>query len=89
MTSLLSLTSLVLAISLGLGLVQVIRGPSIEERMMGVQLMGTTGVGLLLLLGFLLGMPASFDVAMVLALLAAVATVALTRHQKSAQPRHD
>jgi len=38
-----------------------------------------TGVGLLLLLGFLLDMPASIDVALVLALLAAVAVAALTR----------
>jgi multicomponent Na+:H+ antiporter subunit F len=46
---------------------------------MSVQLMGTTGVGILLILGLLLDMPASIDIALVLAMLAAISVAALTR----------
>lgn len=79
MSLLLPVAAAVLAAALLLGLVQVFRGPSLEERMMAVQLMGTTGVGLLLVLGPLFDIPAAEDVALVLALLAAVAVAALTR----------
>ena len=89
MTAFLSLAAILIALSLGLGLVRVFRGPAIEDRMMSAQLVGTTGVGLLLVLGFLLDMPASIDVALVLALLAAVAVVALTRREIPSESRHD
>lgn len=79
MNTLLELASLVLLGCLLLGLVPVLRGRTTAERMLGAQLMGTAGVGLLLLLGALLGHPALVDVALVLGLLAAVAVVALTR----------
>ncbi len=51
MTEFLSLATVILSISLGLGLVRVFKGSSIEDRMMSAQLVGTTGVGLLLILG--------------------------------------
>jgi multicomponent Na+:H+ antiporter subunit F len=82
MTGFLSFAAIVLSISLGLGLVRVLIGPSIEDRMMSAQLVGTTGVALLLLFGFLLDMPSSIDVALVLALLAAVSVAALTRRER-------
>ena len=85
MTEFLSFAMLILSISLGLGLVRVFKGPSIEDRMMSVQLVGTTGVGLLLILGTLLDMPSSVDVALVLALLAAVSVAALTRRERDSQ----
>ena len=78
MTSLVYLSALVLALSLGLGFIRIFSGPSIEDRMMSVQLVGTTGLGLLLLFGPLLGMASSVDVTLVLALLAAVSVDALT-----------
>ena len=69
---------LLLLISLVLGLVRALAGPSLQDRMLSVQLLGTGGVALLLLLSLLLGQPALIDVALVLALLAAVAVAALT-----------
>lgn len=89
MTGFLSLAAILMALSLGLGLVRVFKGPAIEDRIISVQLVGTTGVGLLLLFAFLLDMPSSIDVALVLALLAAVAVAALTRRERSSEPRHD
>jgi multicomponent Na+:H+ antiporter subunit F len=89
MTELFSCAALVLALSLMLGLVRVFIGPSLEDRMLSAQLIGTTGVGLLLLLGFLLEMPASVDVALVLALLAGVSIAALTRRESSVEADDD
>jgi multicomponent Na+:H+ antiporter subunit F len=56
-------------------------GPSLQDRMLSVQLLGTGGVAVLLLLSPLLAIPALIDVALVLALLAAVAAAALTRRE--------
>ncbi len=89
MSSVLSVSVIVLMISLGLGLVRVFKGPSIEDRMMAVQLVGTGGVALLLLFGPLLGVSWNVDVALVLALLAAVSVAALTRSEASSEPGHD
>lgn len=88
MTALLYIAALVLTGSLLLGLLQLFRSRTPEDRMVAVQLMGTTGVGLLLVFGPLFGIPASVDVALVLALLAAVAVAALTR-ESLVDPRHD
>jgi multicomponent Na+:H+ antiporter subunit F len=60
-----------------------------EDRLMSAQLVGTTGVGMLLLFATLLDMPSSIDVALVLALLAAVSVAALTRQEDSAKANHD
>jgi multicomponent Na+:H+ antiporter subunit F len=71
-----------LMLSLLLGLVRVLRGPEAGDRMLAAQLIGTTGVGLLMLLGLLLNVPALTDVALILALLAAVAAAAFTGRQR-------
>ena len=83
MTELLSLSVLVLMLSLFLGLVRVLLGPGAGNRMLATQLIGTAGVGLLLLLGSLLEQPALVDVALILALLAAVAAAAFTGVQET------
>jgi multicomponent Na+:H+ antiporter subunit F len=84
MSELYSLTVLGLMFSLFLGLLRVLRGPGAADRMLAVQLIGTAGVGMLLLLGPLLGQRALIDVALILALLAAVAATAFT-----GEPRED
>jgi len=71
----------VLLVTMLLGLVRALRGPSLEDRMLAVLLLGSSGVAALLLLALLLGLPALFDVALLLALLAAVSAVALTRRE--------
>jgi multicomponent Na+:H+ antiporter subunit F len=79
--NLLSLAALVLAISFLLGLVRVFLGPTNEDRLLSMQLVGTTTVALLVILSQLMKLPAAIDVALILALLAAVAAIALTRYQ--------
>jgi multicomponent Na+:H+ antiporter subunit F len=64
-----------------LGLVRVMRGPSMGDRLTSIQLLGTGGVAVLFLLSQVLQLPALIDVALVLALLAAVIAAALTRRE--------
>ncbi len=75
--------ALLLLLTMVLGLVRALRGPSLQDRMLSVLLLGTGGVGLLLLLAFMLEQPALIDVALVLALLAAMTAAALTRREAS------
>jgi len=71
--------SLLLLLSLAAGLWRVRRGPTAADRMLVAQLFGTTAVAVLLLLAEGLDISALHDVALVLALLAALAVVAFTR----------
>jgi len=64
--------------SLAAALWRVWRGPTDADRMMAAQLVGTAGVGLLLIL-WALGEGAALDVALVLALLAALAAVGFVK----------
>lgn len=70
------LTGLLLLLSLALGVVRIWRGPTLADRMLAAQLFGTTGIGLLLILAELMAVPALRDVALTLALLAIMASVA-------------
>jgi multicomponent Na+:H+ antiporter subunit F len=57
------------------GIARVVRGPTAADRMLAAQLFGTTGVAILLLLGVGVGAAPLVDVALVLALLAAVSGI--------------
>ena len=59
-----------------LGLVRLLRGPTDADRMMAVQLIGTGGAAALLLVAAATATPAVVDVALALALLAAIASAA-------------
>jgi multicomponent Na+:H+ antiporter subunit F len=75
--------ALLLLLTLVAGLLRALRGPTLEDRLLSVQLLGTGGVALLMLLATALQQPALVDVALVLALLAAIAAAALTRQEIS------
>jgi len=79
MNLLLLLLAVVLLVTLLGGLVRVVLGPTPPDRMLAAQLMGTTCVGMLLLLSQALSSESLVDVALVFSLLAAVATVAFVR----------
>lgn len=78
MTGLEGALALFLLFNLVIALVRAARGPTTADRMLAALLFGTTGVGVLLLLAHT-GTPLKgglIDVALVLALLAAIAGVA-------------
>lgn len=58
------------------GFIRVLRGPANADRMMAAQLLGTGGIASLLLMAAAVNVAALVDVALVLALLAAFASVA-------------
>jgi multicomponent Na+:H+ antiporter subunit F len=61
------------------GMVRIARGPTAADRMLSAQLFGTTGVAALLLLAQGMGVTAIRDVALVVAILAAVAIMAFVQ----------
>jgi multicomponent Na+:H+ antiporter subunit F len=68
--------AILLLLSLGIGLVRIWRGPGFADRMLAAQLLGTTGIAILLVLAAKSGQSALRDVALVLALLAVLAVLA-------------
>ncbi len=73
------LAAVFLSMNLVAGLWRIAQGPTTADRMLAAQLLGTTAVGILLLLAQAGDMPAGRDVALVLALLAAVTAVSFVR----------
>jgi multicomponent Na+:H+ antiporter subunit F len=63
-------------LTVAVGLFRILRGPAEADRMMAAQLIGTGGVAALLLLSVATETPPVVDVALMLALLAAFASVA-------------
>ena len=86
-TSILTIALLValnlLLLSLFIGLIRAWLGPTVEDRFSAILLIGTGGVAMLLIMAILLQLEALYDVALVLALLAVVGTVALTQSEKT------
>ncbi len=73
------LLAVLLLVSIAAGVWRVLRGPTRADRMLAVQLFGTTGAAILLLLAQGQGQPALIDAALVLAVLAAVVSAALVQ----------
>ena len=82
MTVWLGFLAVALLLTLGAALWRVWRGPGQADRMMAAQLVGTGGVGVVMVLAAL-GDWAALDVALVLALLAAFAAVAFVKAQSA------
>ena len=71
--------ALLLLVTIIIGLLRVLWGPTAADRMMAAQLFGTCGVAILLLLARGLEQLIIEDVALVFALLGALSTVAFVR----------
>jgi multicomponent Na+:H+ antiporter subunit F len=77
--------SVVLA-AVALGLLRILRGPAQADRFMAAQLIGTGGVAVVLLLAKAMELAAAVDVALMLGLLAAFASVAFVHGSFDAPP---
>lgn len=77
--------AIVILATVSAGLVRVLRGPTAFDRMLAAQLLGTGGVAVVLLLAYALELRHLLDVALVLVLLAAVASVAFVRLGRDAR----
>ena len=82
-----ALYSALLLLTIMIGLGRVVLGPARVDRLLAIQLFGTTGTALLLVLAQWQEQPALRDVALLLGMLAAVASAALV--QLLRRSRHD
>ena len=73
--------ALFILISVVMGLIRILRGPTAADRMLAAQLFGTGGVAILLILAQAMQMPSLVDVALIYALLAAITMVVFVRRQ--------
>jgi multicomponent Na+:H+ antiporter subunit F len=74
----------IILVTVALGLVPIVRGASATDNILAVQLFGTGGVAVLLLLGAVSGAEAIVDVALTLALLSAFVSVAFVKSYPTA-----
>lgn len=81
--------ALFLLLTLVAGLWRVLRGPTSADRMLAMQLFGTTAVACLLLLAQAFDFPPLRDVALIFALLAALTAVAFVRRAWGAGEKND
>lgn len=81
--------ALFLLLNLVAALVAAARGPTPADRMLTALLFGSTGVGVLALLARAMDLPALVDVALTLALLAAIAGIAFARRAWHEEPSDD
>jgi len=70
----------VLSVGLLLALVRLVRGPSLPDRVVALDLMGTLAVGIITAHAMATQQPVFLDVAIVLALIAFLGTVAFARY---------
>jgi multicomponent Na+:H+ antiporter subunit F len=79
MTSFLFTAAIFVLVMEALGLVRILRGPGDADRILSLQLIGSGGVAVLLLLAAATQTPSIMDVALMLALLATFVSVAFLR----------
>jgi multicomponent Na+:H+ antiporter subunit F len=73
MTRFFVIISVFLLANILVGLIRLMRGPGNADRMLAVQLFGTTGVAILLILGTILEEPVVYNVSLIFVLLATLA----------------
>ena len=69
-----------LSVALFLALIRLARGPSLPDRVIALDLMGTIAVGIITVYAIATQQPVFLDVAIVLALIAFLGTVAFARY---------
>ena len=73
-----------LLLTLALALVRAFSGPTVFDRILAVNTVGTLTVMLVAVFGFLTGRPEFLDIAMVYALINFIGTIAVTKYVKFA-----
>lgn len=81
--------ALFILLNLLAGVLRVLLGPTLQDRMLTAQLFGTTGVAILLILSEATGVSALRDVALVFALLGVVSVVAFVRGSSAPQEQEE
>jgi len=77
-----ALATMLVVCGMALSLIRAVRGPTIYDRILAINVHGTMTVVLIALLGFLVGRPDFLDLALVYALLNFVGTLAALKFFK-------
>ena len=83
MDSFLRVAAGLVVIAVGFGLARIFRGSRDADRMMAVQLLGTAGIAVMMLMAGTWHGAAALDVALTLALLSAFTSVAFVKNRRS------
>jgi len=82
--------SAVILVAIALGLVRAFRGPTLYDRVLAANMIGTLTVLMVAVLGFMAGRPEFLDIALVYVLISFVSTIAVLRvynsRDRSAEP---
>lgn len=68
-----------LLLTVVLGMVRIVSGPTVADRMMAAQLFGTSGLAILLVLAWGMDMPELIDIALTFSMLATLVTMTFVR----------
>lgn len=79
MNAVFPIIELLLILNILLGMVRIVRGPTPVDRVLAIQMFGTTGVALLLVMAHRMDMAALRNAALIFGLLATLAVVAFVR----------
>ena len=79
LTLLLQVCFVIVGVALSLNLYAAIRGPSVVDRLLALDTMYINSIALLLLYGIYLGTSLNFEVALLIAMLGFVSTVAVCK----------
>jgi multicomponent Na+:H+ antiporter subunit F len=71
--------TITILIAIALGLVRAFRGPTLYDRIMAANMIGTLTVLMVAVLGFMTGRPEFLDIALVYVLISFVSTIAVLR----------
>ena len=71
--------SAVILVAIAIGLVRAFRGPTLYDRVMAANMIGTLTVLMVAVLGFMTGRPEFLDIALVYVLISFVSTIAVLR----------
>ena len=71
--------SVVILLAIAVGLVRAFRGPTLYDRVLAANMIGTLTVLMVAVLGFMTGRPEFLDIALVYVLISFVSTIAVLR----------
>lgn len=75
-----SITAIALLLSIGFALYRLLKGPSIFDRIVSANSIGTLSVLLLAIVGYVFGRPEFIDLAIIYALLNVIGTIAILKY---------
>jgi multicomponent Na+:H+ antiporter subunit F len=74
------ISAVAILLTMGMAIARGLRGPTVYDRALAVNMFGTATVLLIAVLGFLTGRPDFLDLALVYALLSFVGTIAILKY---------